>query len=355
MESYDEILTRMIENYESKTGITPAKESDIYVRLSVLAGEIFSTKMSLEYIKSQTQLQSASGEFLDSHGALRGLKRYKASKAFGEVIFSLSGVSDRDVLIPKGVVVSAGGDEEALCFETTQEVTILKGNTSVHANIQAVSEGRKYNVRAGSVRNFTTAVSFVTSVTNPDDLEGGSDMESDESFRERIVESLKNPPCATNCSYYKNTALSVSGVSGAGVVPKVRGAGTVDVYIAAQGAQVSDETLLKVQALLSQEREVNVDVKVQKANEVLVNYYLQIDVKDGYDFAEVKKKCKTALSDYIARSGVGGKLTLTKAGERIIHIEGVEDYSFSNYTNKDIDLSDDEFARENVITVVEGV
>lgn len=355
MESYDAILGRMKENYRSLAGFSPEAESDIGIRLSVLAGEIFSIEMSLDWLKDQSIFTTADGEFLDYHGALRGLERYKASKAFGQVILTLEKEAERDIVIPKGVVVSAESDGEMLCFETVEDVTIFKGTTANHVSVEAVEEGRKYNVKSGRIRNFTTAVSLVTSVTNPDAMEGGSDRESDESFKERIKESLKNPPCATNCAYYKNTALSVSGVSGAGVVPRKRGAGTVDVYIASEGAQVSDETLREVQELLSRQREVNVDVLVQKAEPLLVNYYLQIDVTEGYDFKEVSKRCRNALSDYIARNGVGGKLTLTKAGDRIIHLEGVEDYSFRNFTNKDVFPEPWEFPVPGEINIVEGV
>lgn len=355
MESYEQILSRMKENYKAQTGIEVTDDSDIGVRLSVLAGEIFSTKMNLEWLKAQTGFTSASGEFLDSHGALRGLERHSASKAQGDVIFSLSQAQERDVVIPAGVVVSAVVYDEVLCFETAEDVTIFKGTTSAHAKVFAVEEGSKYNVKAGKVRNFITAPSLVTSVTNPDAFEGGSDRESDENFRARIKESLKTPLCTANCAYYKNTALKVMGVSGAGVVPKARGAGTVDVYIAAQGAEVSDETLLQVQELLSKEREVNVDVKVFKASPAQVNYYLQIDVCDGFDFLEVSRKCRESLVDFISQGGVGARLTLTKAGERIMHIEGVEDYSFANYTNKNITLEPSEFAVPGNITVSEGV
>ena len=355
MEGYDEILLRMKENYKALTGIEVTEDSDIGVRLSVLAGEIFSTGMNIDWLKAQSLFTTATGEFLDSHGALRGLERHKASKAEGDVILSLSQVQERDVLIPCGAVVSATVYDEMLCFETVEDVTIFKGTYSAHARVQAFEEGRKYNVKAGAVKGFVSAPSLVTSVTNPDAFEGGSDRESDEKFRERIKESLKTPPCTANSSYYKNTALTVAGVAGAGVVPKERGAGTVDVYIAAQSGEVTDETVNEVQELLSKEREVNVDVRVHKAQPVWVNYYLQIDVMEGYDYFEVSRKCREALSDYIAQSGVGGKLTLTKAGERIMHIEGVEDYSFENFTNKNIVLLPSEFAVTGNITVVEGV
>jgi len=285
---------------------------------------------------------------------MRGLERFAASKAEGQVIFSLEAAQAQDVIIPKGTVVAAS-EEALLSFETTEDVVIFKGTTSAHATVKAVESGSEFNVKAGAVDAFVTPVSLVTRVTNPDDFEGGSDSEEDESLRKRICDSLKNTPVATNRAFYRNAALSVEGVYDACVVPKGRGAGTVDVYIAAQGAEVTDEVLEKVSSLLALEREVNVDVKVMKASPVGVSYYLQIDVKDGYDFEEVSKNCQQALADFAAKGGVGGKLTLTKAGERVIHVAGVEDYSFDNYINRNVSLLPSQFSTSEKITVVEGV
>lgn len=354
MENYDEILERMRGRYKELTGFEPYEESDIGVRLRVLAGELFGMGVNIEWVKRQMNFTTAEGEYLDYHAEYRGLKRYSATKSVGEVIFSMSSPAVQDVVIPKGCVV-ATTDKEPLCYETTENVTISIGTTAVHAPVAAMEAGRKYNAAVGKITVFVTPVALVDGVTNPDALEGGCDTESDESLRSRISDSLKNIVCAANCAYYRSSAMQVEGVASVSVVPKERGAGTVDVYIAAQGAEVSDETLERVQEKLSREREVNVDVLVKKATSVAVNYYLQIETKSGYEFEDVKNSCVEALTDFVEEADTGGSLTLTKAGERIIRTEGVEDYSFANFTNRDIHLEPWQFATVGSVTVVEGL
>ena len=354
MESYEEVLERMSERYKELTGITPGEDSDIGVRLRILAGEIYSTQVNIDWLRRQTNFTTAQGEYLDYHAQQRGIARHEASKSVGNVIFSLSLPAASDVTVPKGTVVSTS-DAEPLCFETVEEVIISAGTTAIHADVEAIEAGRRYNVTEGKISSFVTPVALVSSVTNPDPLEGGSDEESDENLRARLADSLKNASCATNCAYYRDAAVSVSGVSSACVVPKARGVGTVDVYIAAQGAEVSDETLVTVQEKLSKEREVNVDVLVKKASPAQVNYYLQIELASGYEFEAVKARCLQALNDFVAEARVGGTLTLTKAGERIIHTEGVEDYSFKNYTNRDIYLEPSQFAVAGSFVIAEGI
>ena len=353
MQTYDEILGRMKENYCSLTGATVSDTSDIGVRLRVLSGELYSLEVYIEWLKRQMQSTSAEGEWLDYHAMHRGLERSKATKSSGEVVFSLDVQEVSDVVIPAGTVVCT--EDSQLCFETICEGVISRGETSISVPVIALEEGKAYNVKAECVNTFVTPVSLVKKVINPKAFEGGSDTEDDESLRKRVADSLSNASCATNSAYYRNTATSVDGVASACVVPKGRGAGTVDIYIAAQGAEVTDETLENVQSLLSAQREVNVDVLVKKAQAASVNYYLELDVKSGYEFEEVSERCKAALEDFVAKTPVGGSIMLTKAGEQIIHLEGVEDYSFRNFLNRDIRLDSSQFGIIGHITVKEGI
>ncbi len=354
MKTYSEILLEMKEKYRELTGIAPADTSDIGVRLQVLAGEIYSAMVNAQWITRQMFPSTAEGEYLDYHAEERGLSRRQASFSVGEVIFSLSEAVTDNIVIPKGSVVSTKG-EEPLLFETVEEGVIATGNTAVHIPIKAMHSGSKYNVSAGKITLMVTPVAGVESVTNPDPCTSGTDAESDEYLRERIEESLRFAPSGANCAYYKKIAMEIDGVQSAGVVPKVRGTGTVDVYVAGEGTQVSEETLSQVQDTLSELREVNTDVLVQPATPCYITMTLNIDVKDGYDFSLVKEECISALREYIISRGVGGNVLLTEAGERIYHIDGVKEYIFPMASNQSIRCPDDYYPLPHSIKVYEGV
>ena len=354
MQTYDEILQRMSEKYRELTGIKPFEASDIGVRLRVLSGEIYSIEVYLEWLRRQMKITTAEGEWLDYHAQQRGIKRFEAENSEGDVVFSLENASESDVLVPKGTVVAVGKDSE-YSFETTEEGVIYAGTLSAHIRVRAVNSGKAYNVRAEAVDSVVTPLPVTVSVRNPDSFEGGCDRESDESLRKRVAESLSNASSAANCAYYRNAATACEGVASACVVPRERGAGTVDVYIAAQGADVTDEVLEKVQQEISLKREVNVSVLVKKAQPITVNYYLEIELKDGYEFTEVKEECERVLRDFVAQAQVGSKLMLTKAGEQIFHIDGVEDYSLRNNTNRDIKLHPSQYAVLGGVVVKEGI
>ena len=352
--TYDEILKRMKNEYTKLSGVTPAEASDINLRMQVLAGEIYNSMVNAQWLRNQMFFDTAQGEFLDYHGIQRGIERREASCAQGEVVFSRLNVTLKDTVIPRGVVVATQGESPAY-FETTEEVVIPATALSVHAEVKALKAGVQGNVPANKICVIVTPVAGVNAVTNPDPCHSGAETETDISLRERIKESLRYPSNSTNCSYYKMVAEQIPSVSSAAVVPRGRGAGTVDVYVTSQGTAVSDDVLNQVQEKLTELREVNVDVKTYKAQHTPVDIYLRIDVIDGYEFEDVKLSCEKALKEYISTRGVGGSVLLTEAGERIQHTEGVKEYTLSHYVNADVRCGSTHCPAAGTITVKEGV
>ncbi len=354
MVTYEEILNRMLGEYRKLSGVEPSKASDIYVRMCVLAGEIYNTAVNMDWLKRQMFVGTATGEYLDYHGEQRGITRRGSSPSLGEVVFSIDIGAIIDFVIPKGTVVSTSG-EEPLCFETTSPATLKQGDCSVRVPVRAISHGSKYNVAPGKISVIVTALSGNMKVTNPETCESGTDTESDESLRERVIASYKTPSNSTNCAYYEKVATEIPGITAAAAVPKGRGAGTVDVYVASSGSSVADETLNKVQDTLSRLREVNVDVLVKRAVPAIVHINLKIDVCDGYEFEDVKEACTEALRNYIDTRGVGGNVLLTEAGERVFHIEGVREYSFDAHGNFDVRCAKSHYPVTGTINVTQGV
>lgn len=68
-------------------GYVPDDASDIGIRMKTLAGEIFSLESSLDFLKRQMFPTTATGEYLDKHAEMRGLKRKPAIKASGKLMF----------------------------------------------------------------------------------------------------------------------------------------------------------------------------------------------------------------------------------------------------------------------------
>ena len=352
MDSYNDILSRMTASYAQYSGCEPSAESDIMIRLRVLAGEIYQAGVYAEYIKRQLFASTASGDYLDSHAAERGLNRKAATYATGRVYFFASQEDHEDILIPAGTEVC--GSADMLRFFTDSDAVIEAGDAAVSVRVTAAAPGAAYNARAGAVSVIVTPVMGVARASNNTAFSGGTDPESDDELRARIIDSYVNISNGANAAYYKGIALSVDGVYSASAVGRGRGSGTVDVYISGRGVPVSSAVKQRVQTLLDEGRELNVDVLARDPSAVEVTLYIRLAVEEGYTFNTVAEQVRQAVSDYINSLGIGEDMLLSRVGAVIREVKGVRDYHFVESYGSDRTVADTAYAAAGTITVREA-
>lgn len=316
----------MIDNYSELSGFVPENESDIMLRLRVLAGEIFKERAYAEYILRQMFPVTAEGTYLDEHAAQRNIIRKTATKASGRVTFITTAEEHGDIIIPAGTVICTNGDMKQ--FVTDDEAVIEAESQSCNTSVTAAEAGSAYNVAANTIEIIVTPVIGVDAVSNPSRFTGGSDAESDEELRERIKDSYVNISNGTNEAYYRSVAMSVSGVYSASAVGRARGAGTINVYACGKGTELPASKLSEIEALLREARELNVDVRVFSPTAVDINLYIKLSVKAGYSFDEVADEIKASVTEFINGLGIGRDVMLNDIGEIIYHTKGVETYKF---------------------------
>ncbi len=328
MDSYEDILERMLEKYRQYSGFVPSEQSDIMIRLKVLAGEVYNIALATQFLRKQMFVSSASNEYLDKHALQRGIQRKEAQKATGELTFSVLQAAPSDIVIEKGCVVSTTG-ADVKQFVTDETVTLKAGTTNVKVGATAVLGGSDYNVLSHSITVMVTPPTGINSVRNDRDFKGGVDRETDSELRQRVISSYQDISNSTNAIYYKRLAQSIPGVYSASVISQNRGAGTIDVYICGKGnAKVNNTHIEKVQALLDENRELNVDVLVLYAKELKVRFTLAIEVEDGYSFDELKAQLQEKMTEHIDLLGVGKPALLSDLGDIVYHTTGVKNYYF---------------------------
>ena len=336
METYEEIYERMKQKYIAESDGNFDEASDIAIKMRVLAGEIYNAKVNFEWLKNQMFVTTASGEYLDYIAMQRGLKRKQAKKAQGEIMFKISQPIDHTIIIPKGTVV-ATQDEVPVRFVTTEQEEITRGNTLVSIYAEAEQVGSQGNISPDKAVVLVSVPAEIETASNPYDFEGGEDAESDLALRERIQRTYKSQSNGTNAAYYEQLAMSVSGIAKAGVVAKVRGVGTVNLYVCGREEAVSSEVKAELQALVDKERELNVDVKVYDANFIDYDLTVKVVPKSGYSTSEVTQKCSDAFRQYIYSIPIGGKLYLSAIGKYLLDTDCIENYEFDVYMqNKEV-------------------
>lgn len=321
--SIDSIYREMIEVFTEETGMEPDGTGELAVRMYALAAQVYGLYEEAAWTRRQCFPQTATGEELEKHAWLRGLSRNPAQKAAGVLRFSVSQAAESDLTIPEGTVCVTAG---LVRFETTEEAVLTAGSLSVEVPAQAVEAGSGGNTAAGTIRTMAVAPTGVAACTNPGAFTGGRGEETDEELRARVLDSYRHLPNGTNAAYYAREAQAVEGVTAAAVLPKNRGLGTVDVYIAGADGLPGSALLTAVEARLAGRKEIAVDLKVLAPTAVTVNVLLSVRAAAGYDSQTVLNQVKSAVQTWFDGSLLGKTVLLAQLNQLIYQVPGVENY-----------------------------
>ncbi|HEL7978413.1 TPA: baseplate J/gp47 family protein [Escherichia coli] len=188
----------------------------------------------LDWIALQCTPATATGEYLAAWGALKGIIRKAAVAATcDEVQFTGT----------PGSTVSAGAVlNRADGYQYTLDAAVnIDSDGSGSGSITAVlpdptddSSGGGDDGNAGAGTTLTPDVTWSgidSTVTMISAASGGSDIEEEETYRQRVLYAYQNPPQGGASADYVQWALEVSGVTRAWCVSRALGPGTVGIYI----------------------------------------------------------------------------------------------------------------------------
>ncbi len=248
--------------------------------------------MEVQPIPDRVLLDTAEGEYLDRRALDYNEIRNPATAASGTLLFA----GEPGTIIPNGTEVLY----DTLIFETITSARIgLDGTCEVVARCKSV--GTAGNVPAYMITVLQNAVSGVNSVTNPISFGGGAEIESDDSFRERIFEKIRRPITSGNRNHYIYWAKQVSGVGGAKCLgSEVCGPGQVRVIVLSDQFDVPDEVILgNVRNHIEEERPIGASVTVRAPDPAVVHVELTVKLAAEYDLANIRAAILKALRGYV--------------------------------------------------------
>jgi len=180
----DQIQRELINGFETALQETlyPADERRIFLnqQLPVIVG----LKNEINENAKQNLLRYASGDILAALGEFFDVVRIPAQKAKTTFRFTLSSVQISDTPILSGRRATPDG---SLYFATVMDIIIPAGQITGDVIAEATEGGEKYNnFVPGQIKTLVDPIAYVVSVENINTSSGGSDLELDDNFRERI-------------------------------------------------------------------------------------------------------------------------------------------------------------------------
>jgi len=275
------------------------------------------------------------GDYLDDHGATVRLERLAAVAAEGEVTFS----GTDGIIIGAGTVVAVEpttAEEEPREYEVQTGGTIAGGEITLP--VTATTPGSGGNAAAGAVTLPVSALPGVTSISNADPIVGGTDPETDEALRERLLAAYEGRGPGTQRDY-EVWARAYGGVGRATVVPLWNGPGTVLVIaLTADGDPVSATVVDGLQGLLDPvagtgagDAPVGPTVTVTTAVAVNVDVDATVELEGGYSLdgaggtVDLTAAITAAVRPYLEGVQPGSEIVLAQVAARIITVPGVHD------------------------------
>ena len=305
--------------------------------------------------------QWAWNDWLDLHGEEAGLERHEATYASGEI--TVEGTEGTSV--PEGSVFSTAivNDEPAVEFMSTENIIIgASGEANIH--VIAVKPGIASNVSKNTVIMQNKSIQGITSVTNKNDITGGTEAENDDDYRERInfANSTEDMSYVGNDSDYKRWAMSVDGVGTCLVIPAWNGPGTVKLVLLDSAGNPASEDLCEevYDKIVSPEDRTTrlmptgtAELTVAPATTVTVSFTCTGISYDSTktNIEQIKADFKSAIESVYTRAKELGKIVYHQAESLITDIEGVNDYEsfLMNGTENDIELTLEQYPKTSDI------
>lgn len=324
----ESLLEDMISWFKDKrqelTGeeITLAAADDRRLMLQTGAYFIYQGYMFSDNAGKMGLLKYSTGEFLENLGALKHVYRKKATGANTTIRFTMEEARTTVTGIPAGTRITAG---DGIYFATDEysEIAIGETYTDVAATCTTTgSVGNNYDI--GDISSIVDTVPYISSITNITKPENGTDIEIDESLRERIYMAPASYSTAgTEDSYeyyvreFNSTVSDISINSTEPCVVTIR-------YLLEGGEVPGAESINELKEYLEQSSIKPLTDKVEvyapnlESYDLDVKYYINQSDKNRAE--SIQLKVTSAINEYILwqRSKMGRDINPNELTKRVM-------------------------------------
>ena len=204
----DEIINKYITaNYNGLTKITDFTiGSEAYHLADVMASYILEHRELIDLNYRMSMIHTAEGEFLDNFGDMVGVHRYGSSPSVGSVVFTRLGEDTSvPIVIPDGSQVATVDAISFIVDNDGEDLVLDVGATTVQATVLCELDGAYTNVLPNTVVLVMGDLGNLVSVTNHLAFSEGDDIETDDDYRNRILQAPFEVPVGS-LAWYEQVA-----------------------------------------------------------------------------------------------------------------------------------------------------
>lgn len=314
-----ELQDRIEVDIKSELGLTVLiRRSVLWVLGRAMAGAAHLLHRHIGWALRQAFPDTAELAYLERHASFYDVTRKEPDYSEGSVLATSTGIA----WIPKGARLSR---VDGFLFEATATVNV-DGTASVP--VKAVEPGLLGDTTADAELKLVSGIAFVNGVMTVEapGIAGGSDAETDEALRSRLLAKRRQPPMGGAEHDYVTWALEVPGVTRAWALSTYPGAGMVGVTFATDNASGGPIPAIvdveAVQAHLEEVRPLQSVVTAFAPTEVQLNPRILVTP----DTTEVRAAVEASLTDMLRReSEPSATIYLSHVREAVSQAQGETD------------------------------
>ncbi len=329
-----EIYSRMAAHLRSQTKISRLSPgSKARVLLETISAEMGAVYTSVHSSLLLGYVQSASGEFLDALGEVTGTYRRRATASSTDALSRTVRIatnptdsfgninSGQDVVIPSNTIIRSS--TSGASFYTTATTVLNQNATEGFLSVASTAPGAASSAAVGELNiiDFTGFDSYpnsLLSVGNVSAIDNGSDEESDQFYRYRIINAFQDAQKA-NAIAVRLAALSVFGVEDVVLLPLYEGVGTAHVVLDTTDGVVSPGTRAAVLQRIEDVKAISAKITVRAPERIGVSLDLSLTYRRGTterNKSDAQASIRSALSSMVITTRLGGTLRLNDIAER---------------------------------------
>jgi uncharacterized phage protein gp47/JayE len=292
------------------------------------------TLQYIDWLALQLLPDTAETEWLDRHGQI-WLVNADGSK--GRKLATLaSGTINAIVSAAPGILLPQYSQMQysstGVVYETLADATIADTPTPVPA--RALTPGSNGNLDPGTTLGLSSTITGINPVVTVVEMDGGTDDETDDQLRTRVLLRIQQPPMGGDQTDYEQWTLAVAGVTRAWCFPQEMGVGTVTVRFMMDNLRADfggfplPQDVDAVAAYLNTVRPVTVkDLFVEAPIPYPVNAH--ITTLDSDTAATRAAITESLLAEFFQRSKPGQYWYRAWLDEGIINAAGVNSYDLT--------------------------
>jgi len=209
--SFQDIFEDLAQIYQDKTGVTLERQDAERLMVNIFATGIFGWGSAWLSASAQNFLANMTQSQLDDYGVFFGVERLDSTPATSVVRFQFTDTLEAATFIYENTVVVGSNDNGSFNFKVTQDIYLESGIDYIDITVEEYTTSGNSGADANDIEigdidtldESEQSYSFVDSVANVVESSGGQVSETDDAYRERLVQATDEFSTAGTYEAYK--------------------------------------------------------------------------------------------------------------------------------------------------------